>query len=82
MTDDVKEELLDIIQRESLIARSSLCPEAKIEGLGIASIDVVSIIFAIEERYGVELSGEEFSTATTFGGLLDDLAAKIRGAER
>ena len=61
-------EILDIVAHEAAIPRETLRPEATIESLGIASLDMVQAIFAIESRFGVDIpvvasqGGAEFST--------------------
>ncbi len=78
MTDE--NEVLDIVAKEALIERDKLDRSASLEELGIASIDVISVLFAIEERYGVEIEGEELTDAKTVGDLIDILSAKIDAA--
>jgi acyl carrier protein len=50
---DIEEKLLAIVSREGLIDRSKLLPEATLDSLGIASADVIVILMAIEEEFGV-----------------------------
>jgi acyl carrier protein len=52
-TGDIEEKLLAIVAREGLIDRSRLMPEATLDSLGIASADVIVILMAIEEEFGV-----------------------------
>lgn len=47
------------------------------EGLGLDSVDVVSVISQVERRFHVRMSHEELLTLTTVGSILDMLAAKI-----
>jgi acyl carrier protein len=73
MQDPRTPEILDIVAKETGVPRDRLLPDASIEELGIASLDMVQTIFEIESRYDVEIPvvadrvGAEF---TTVGGLL------------
>ena len=61
-------EILDIVAKETSIARDRLTPETKIASLDIASLDMVQAIFALESRFDVEIpvasdgEGGEFGT--------------------
>lgn len=73
-------DLLDIISAESLVDRSKLTREAAFVDLGLQSLDVVSILFEIEERYGVVIQEEEVPPVATLGDVLDYLIGRINGA--
>ena len=45
-------ELLDLIAKEAIIDREKLTREATLEDLGISSLDVISMLFELEEKYG------------------------------
>lgn len=78
----MREELLDIIAKEGLIARERLTAEATFESLGLASVDVVMLLMAIEEKYNVYLPIDaELSGISTLPELLELLVAKIKTAE-
>ena len=70
-------DILDIVAKETGVARDRLTPEARIEDLGIPSLDMVQAIFEIESRYNVEIpvvpdrAGAEFET-------VGDLVAHVR----
>jgi acyl carrier protein len=76
------EELIDIIAEESLIDRAKLDPAAKLEDIGIDSVDMVSVIFAIEEKYGIEIAEDAFERSDTLAAVLGKIEALIdaRGA--
>ncbi len=76
MRDPRTAEILDIVAKETGVPRETLRPDASIEELGIASLDMAQTIFAIESRYDVEIpvvadrAGAEF---TTLGSLLSHI---------
>lgn len=47
------------------------------EGLGLDSVDVVSIVSQIERRYRIRLTHEELQTLETVGDVLNLLQAKL-----
>jgi acyl carrier protein len=72
-----EEELIEIIAEESLIDRSKLDPAAKLEDIGLDSVDLVSVIFAIEEKYGIEIAEDAFSREDTLAVVLTKIEALI-----
>ena len=68
MTDPRADEILAIVATETGVARDKLVPEAELAVLGIPSLDMVQAIFAIEERFQVDIpvvserTGAEFTT--------------------
>ncbi|MBA3810107.1 MAG: phosphopantetheine-binding protein [Caulobacteraceae bacterium] len=78
----VDEDLLDLIAAEALIDRGKLAREATLADLGLDSVDVISIVFAVEEKYGVEIPQDAFSDTVDLGGFIDtlkDLVGKSGG---
>lgn len=67
---DLEADLLDLVAAEGLVDRALLTPEARLEDLGLQSIDLVTIVFAIEDRYGVALELEIFNAAKTVADLM------------
>jgi acyl carrier protein len=61
-------QILDIIARETAIDRTALRPQATVEELGIASIDLTLAMFQLESVFDVEIPviasrpGNEFET--------------------
>ncbi len=68
MDDPRANDILDIVAKETAVDRARLVPDAQISDLGIPSLDLVQAIFAIEEKYQVDIpvvaerSGAEFRT--------------------
>ncbi|MCY4192548.1 MAG: phosphopantetheine-binding protein [Rhodospirillaceae bacterium] len=54
MTDEeIEEKIRDIFEKEGKIDRSSLDKDTVLEDLNIASLDMVQILFGIEETFDV-----------------------------
>lgn len=83
MHDPRSAEILDIIAKETGVERSRLNPDAVISDLDIPSLDLVQTIFAIEERYKVDIpvvsdrTGAEFQTV---GDLVQHVLATLEAA--
>jgi acyl carrier protein len=71
-----QDSILDVIAEESLVERSSLTPDATLESLGIQSLDIISIVFALEDKFGIVLEQSEFEGVTTVQQLVDIIAVK------
>jgi acyl carrier protein len=74
------EKILAIIAREAAIDRSRLAPDATLDSLAIASLDVINILFAVEDECSIELDAAEFEGAKTVQQFLDVILAKAKTA--
>ncbi len=72
-----EEELKDIIAEEALMDRAKLIDDAKLEDIGLDSVDLVSVVFAIEEKYGIEIAEDAFTREDTLGAVLEKIEALI-----
>jgi acyl carrier protein len=76
-------QILDIFAKETATDRASLRPEATIEELGIASLDLTLAIFQLESVFDIEIpvvpmrTGAEF---TTVGELIGHVIALLDAA--
>jgi len=66
--------ILDIVAQVSLVDRASLVLDAKVADLGITSLDMVEIIFALEEKFGLELPFNANTSAQGYRTLGDVIA--------
>jgi acyl carrier protein len=73
------DELLDLIAHEVLIDRDKLNPQDTFETLGIDSVDTVSVLFAVEEKYGVRLETTELSREHTLEQLMTLVQSRVAG---
>jgi acyl carrier protein len=77
-TEQIREQLLDIIATEGMIDRAKLTPDATLETIGMASYDMVMILMALEEKFGVYISVDsELTEVKTLNELLTVLSARI-----
>jgi acyl carrier protein len=71
------EELIDIMAEEALMDRAKLQPSATLEDIGLDSVDLVSVVFAIEEKYGIEIAEDAFARTDTLSVVLAKIDALI-----
>ena len=60
------------------VPADSVDPDASFDRLGVDSSIAVSLLFEVEERYGVELPGETLFKNPTISAVADYLAAEAR----
>jgi acyl carrier protein len=74
-------DLLDLLAEEAIIDRKTLVREATLADLGISSLDVISMLFELEEKYGVVIEESEMPQMSTLGEMIDFLLARINQEE-
>jgi acyl carrier protein len=75
------DDLLDLIVAESLIDRGKLVRDATLADLGLDSVDLISIVFAVEEKYAVEVPQDAFSETANLGAFVNTLKSYIQKAD-
>jgi acyl carrier protein len=68
--------IIETIGEEAGIAPEKLIPEATLASLDIASLDMVSALFSIEDKFGVDVQPEDAAGATTLQELVDIVMRK------
>jgi acyl carrier protein len=76
-----RDNVLDVIAEESLVERSALTPEATLESLGIQSLDIISIVFALEDKFGIVLEQSEFEGVATVDQLVTIIVDKANATD-
>lgn len=69
------DEILDIVAQKAMVDRGKLTPEARLSDLNISSLDMVEVIFALEDKLGIEMPFNANTTAQEFRTLGDVIAA-------
>ena len=71
----------EIIAKELEVEARQLTPEAKfIEDLGADSLDIVELVMALEEEYGLEIPDEDADKLKTVGDAMDYLKSHSTAA--
>ena len=71
-------EYLDIINAklEPILKGKELTPEMGFKDLGVDSLDLVDLVFELEEEIGVQFEDDELTSLKTVQDLLDLIAKK------
>lgn len=71
MSDDIDDKVRDIIAAQAMLEKADVKPESTPEDLGLDSLALVEIVFAIEEEFGITVpynandpSASEFSISS------------------
>ena len=70
------DQILDIIAEEAPIDRADLKPEATLEALNIASLDMISVMFALEDKFGVIIEQNDVAETKTLADFIAVVQAK------
>lgn len=66
------DEILDVVAQKAMIDRSKLTREAKLSDLNVSSLDMVEVMFALEDKFGIELPFNVNANAfETLGDVID-----------
>ncbi|MDX1921684.1 MAG: phosphopantetheine-binding protein [Alphaproteobacteria bacterium] len=60
------DEVLDIVAQKAMIDRAKLSADAKLSDLQIGSLDVVEIVFALEDKFEIQIPFNANSTNMEF----------------
>lgn len=70
------DDVLDLVAEEAPVERSALNRDATLESLSIASLDLISVLFALEDRFGVVVEQSDVEHVQTLGEFVDAVMAK------
>lgn len=76
--DLIRQTLVELLEADTGEQFPTLTDDTSLrEGLGLDSVDVVSIVSQVERRFRIRLSHEELQTLATVGDVLNLLQAKL-----
>ncbi|MFN7064600.1 MAG: acyl carrier protein [Aquificaceae bacterium] len=76
---ELVQRIREIIADQLGVEVEKLNPDAKfVEDLGADSLDVVELIMAFEEEFGIEIPDEDAEKIRTVGDVIDYLKEKVR----
>jgi acyl carrier protein len=74
----VEDRIKEIIADQLGVEVEKITPEAKfVEDLGADSLDVVELIMAFEEEFGIEIPDEDAEKIQTVGDVINYLKEKV-----
>jgi acyl carrier protein len=73
----VEEQVIKIIMEQLNVTEEECVPEAKfIDDLGADSLDLVELVMAMEDHFGLEISDEELAQISTIKDVIDYITAR------
>jgi len=76
----IEERIKEIIADQLGVEVEKITPEAKfVDDLGADSLDVVELIMAFEEEFGIEIPDEDAEKIQTVGDVINYLKEKVGG---
>ncbi|AIH03375.1 MULTISPECIES: acyl carrier protein [Thermodesulfobacterium] len=74
----IEEKVIDIIAQKLNLSKDQVKPEASfIEDLGADSLDLVELVMAMEEAFGMEVPDEDAEKLRTVQDVIDYVKAKV-----
>ena len=75
---EIEQALIEIVRQEKDVPDHLLTPETPLADAGIDSLDALTILFAIEEKFHISIPDATARSIKTFGNLVDAVAAELR----
>ncbi len=73
----IEEKVIEIIMEQLDVTREECVPEAAfIDDLGADSLDIVELVMAMEENFGIEISDDELMKVRTVQDVVDFIKKK------
>ncbi|MEJ7554886.1 MAG: acyl carrier protein [Aquificaceae bacterium] len=77
---DLEQRIKEIIADQLGVEVDKLNPEARfVEDLGADSLDVVELVMAFEEEFGIEIPDEDAEKIRTVGDVIAYLKERVKG---
>ena len=76
---DISEaDILAVFEEETNVDSAKLQPSATLASLDIASLDLIGVSFALEDKFGVLLEADAFSSCANLGEVVTMIQAAAR----
>ena len=68
---EIERKLIEIVRSEKQIPDDKLTPGTALADAGVDSLDALTILFAIEEQFGISIPDDKARAIKTFGDMID-----------
>lgn len=69
------EEVLAIVAAETGLNPAELLPDATLTDMGVSSLDVVSVLFELEDRFGIAIEPDSIAPSLTIAQFVDHVVS-------
>ena len=76
------DDILDVVAKKAMIDRARLTPDARLSDLNVSSLDMVEVMFALEEKFGIELPFNANTSSNEFETVGDVIASVEKQIEQ
>ena len=77
----LEDRVSELIVEQLGVTKEEIVPEASfIDDLGADSLDIVELVMAMEEEFGIEISEDDSEKLQTFGDVVAYLREKLEAA--
>ncbi|MGH2652713.1 MAG: acyl carrier protein [Actinomycetota bacterium] len=74
---EIEQALRSVLTEEFKVEETKIAPEATFDTMGLDSLDIVSLVMALEDRLGVDIPETAFDGIERLGDALDLLKQKV-----
>ncbi len=75
---NIEESVIKIIIEQLNVSEEECVPEAKfIDDLGADSLDLVELVMAMEDHFGLEISDDDLAKISTIKDVIDYITARV-----
>jgi acyl carrier protein len=71
MKEDIEQTLKESIAQQKTLSIDEISLDSSLEELGITSLDSISLVFDIEDKYGIEVPNEELKRLRTVRDIVE-----------
>jgi len=71
---EIEQTLKESIARQKMLSIDEIQLDSSLEELGITSLDSISLVFDIEDKYGIEVPNEELKRLRTVRDIVEGVS--------